>query len=443
MNHQNADPVTPTDWRTAAVDRTSGESLAEGGLEYRTVDGDAALGAWLQADTRGFLEGELSDERVGSALARMRRDRYTGVYDPTVPDADVPVATIRSWVCGVSMPGGSTVASCAISAVTVAPTHRRRGIARALLEGELRRAAAARLPLASLTVTESAIYGRYGFGSAADAVALEIDPKRARWTGPTAPGRVDFVGRERAESVIRDVHERTRAQSPGDIDLPEFYEKRYSGTLPHDENGTKVRCVQYTDADGVVRGVSSYTVTPHETDFTLHTVDVKILLAESDDAYAALWRYFLELDLTGKVRAWLRAADEPVLWMISDRRAAEVSITDHHYLRVLDVPAVLSSRAYASAGVISLSVTDPLGLAGGRFLLTIDAEGVGRIEQEPETVPDSAVALEVSVTDLASLLLGGVTVLTLARAGRVRTSDRVAATRMLAWHEAPKLGIWY
>ena len=54
----------------------------------------------------------------------------------------------------------------AISMVTVAATHRRRGIARGLLEGELRAAASAGVPMAGLTVTEATIYGRYGFGPA-------------------------------------------------------------------------------------------------------------------------------------------------------------------------------------------------------------------------------------------------------------------------------------
>ena len=76
---------------------------------------------------------------------------------------DAPVATIASWIGELTVPGGRGIPSCAISAVTVAPTHRRRGIARAMLEGELGAALDAGAPIAMLTVSESTLYGRYGF----------------------------------------------------------------------------------------------------------------------------------------------------------------------------------------------------------------------------------------------------------------------------------------
>ena len=52
-----------------------------------------------------------------------------------------------------------------------------------------------------------------------------------------------------------------------------------------------------------MRGVALYSVRENEKDFTKSTVTVSYLLAETDDAYAALWRFFVELDLVGEVRA--------------------------------------------------------------------------------------------------------------------------------------------
>ena len=117
----------------------------------------------------------------------------TGIFDPAAPMPAAPVATIASWIGELTVPGGRGIPSCAISAVTVAPTHRRRGIARAMLEGELRTAAAAGIPLAMLTVSESQLYGRYGFAPAAASASWHIDVKRAVWIGPRPGGRVDFV----------------------------------------------------------------------------------------------------------------------------------------------------------------------------------------------------------------------------------------------------------
>ncbi|MGO8609645.1 GNAT family N-acetyltransferase, partial [Rhizobium johnstonii] len=77
----------------------------------------------------------------------------------------------------MSLPG-ATVPACAISSVTVAPTHRRRGLLRQLMAGELRTAASVGFPLAALTVSESSIYGRFGFGAAVAAAEWEIDVRR-------------------------------------------------------------------------------------------------------------------------------------------------------------------------------------------------------------------------------------------------------------------------
>ncbi|MFP3813618.1 GNAT family N-acetyltransferase, partial [Bacillus sp. SIMBA_005] len=82
------------------------------------------------------------------------------------PASAFPVATTNAWVTPLTIPGGGELDMWAISMVTVAATHRRRGIARSLLEGELRAAVSAGVPMAGLTVSEATIYGRYGFGSA-------------------------------------------------------------------------------------------------------------------------------------------------------------------------------------------------------------------------------------------------------------------------------------
>src|SRR5690606_17568685 len=98
-----------------------------------------------------------------------------------------------------------------------APTHRRRGIARQLLEAELRTASGLGLPLAMLTVSEATIYGRYGFGPAAMAADWRIDTARVRWTGPASPGRLELIGAEEAIALVEPLWGRVRLLSPGQI----------------------------------------------------------------------------------------------------------------------------------------------------------------------------------------------------------------------------------
>ena len=433
-------------FRAGAVDEESRARLAANGLDYRrvAVEGDEYPG-WLQSVARGFQEGERSDEQIQASRERSGYRRLTGVYDRRAPVPDAPVATIASWLGELTVPGGATIPSCAISAVTVAPTHRRRGIARAMLEGELRVTHAAGVPVAMLTVSESTLYGRYGFAPAAASASWRIETKRAAWIGPRPEGRVDVIPRTRLRELLPELHERTRRRVAGEIDAAGSFWDRFAGTWPGTEKAGDKRAVQYTDADGEVRGAAVYAVRENHDDFTKATVDIHYLLAETDDAYAALWRFLLELDLVAEVHAGELSVDEPLRWMIADQRAAKVTVRDHQYVRVIDVVAALEMRRYAASGKLVLDVADPLGLSTGRCLLETDAEGRGRVTRlaADAPAPDGAVEAALGIEELSAAYLGGVSLATLAAAGRVRSTDAVKAAQLLSWHTAPRLSFWY
>lgn len=445
-------PVRPdADPRAAAwlvAPRAAGvrDALAERGLEARVLaprdDADAdAYAAWLQAASRGFLDAERTPEQISAARERAGRRRITGVYDPSGPMPDVPVATIGSWIAPLTLPGGAEIPSCAISAVTVAPTHRRRGIARTLLEGELREAVAADVPIASLTVSESTIYGRFGFAPAAPSAAWRLDTTRASWIGPVPAGRLDYIPRTAARELLPELHERVRGRIAGEIPVPDAVWDSMAGTRPDAKDPGSVRAVRHQDETGAAQGVALYTVKENHDDFARSSASIVYLIAATDDAYAALWRFFVELDLVGEVRAGELAVDEPLLWMISDQRAATITLGDHHYLRVLDVAAVLEARRYAHAAVIAIELDDPLGLSGGGYVLAVSEDGSASVTMGERH--RDAVALALGVEELSAIVLGGVSVATLAAAGRVRCSDVAVASRVFGWHVQPRLSFWY
>lgn len=419
------------------------DDLAGRGLVVRRVD-DALrteTDPWLEAVSRGFLGGERTDVQRDAFFAHTAYRRKIGVFDETAPQPDVPVATFASWAAELTLPGG-TVAACAISSVTVAPTHRRRGILRSVMTGELRTAVERGLPVAILTVSESTIYGRFGFAPAALAAQWTIDARRARWVGPDAPGRIDFVTRAQGREIAAALHERVRAQTPGEIDMPGGHSDRFFGTRADVEKAEELRVVQYRSATGDVDGVALYKVTENEHDFAASTVDVLLLVAATDEAYAGLWRFLLTMDLIATVRAGELSVDEPLWWMIADQRAATVTVRDHHYTRILDVPAALSARTYDVADTVVLDVADPLGIASGVFLLTTDADGTAAVELVDEP-PVGVPTVTLGVAELSALLLGGVSPVTLARAGRLVADDAPALARLFASTVPPRLSFWY
>ncbi|KAA9111180.1 GNAT family N-acetyltransferase [Microbacterium rhizomatis] len=432
--------MAPLDAQTVPLDPGAGGVLAAAGLRYRTVDiATSDFVPFIKAANRGFLGEEPNDEQIEGSRERLAGRRLTGIFDATSAEPATPIATVDSWVTDLSLPGRRTIPMWAISGVTVSPTHRRKGVARAMLEGELRAAAGAGIALAGLTVTEATIYGRFGFAPAVSAADWVIDTRRARWVGPAAPGRVHAVDRERLRSELASVHDRARLARPGDVPGWTGLWRRIAGLAPGNDD-RKVRGVIYVDESGATRGAMAYTIGEEPADFTRHDLAIAMLVTESEDAYRSLWRFALEHDLVSTVRAPLRSVDEPLRWMIEDQRAATVTVSDHGWLRILDVPAVLTARAYSAPLSLALGITDDLGFAHGVWHLDVDDDGHGTAEPI-DAVPD----LTMTVRELGSVLLGGVRPATLRAAGRMQGSaDAVTALdRSFASVDTPYLSIWY
>ncbi|VXB10456.1 Uncharacterized N-acetyltransferase MIC8M_v1_100281 [Microbacterium sp. 8M] len=434
-----------SDARTVPADPRSQERLSLSGLDYRVVDmtdPDAAR-AFARADARGFLDSEPRDENIALMREMMLERRNIGVFTADADADALPVATVSSWVTPMTVPGpaGAHLPLWAISAVTVAATHRRRGIARNLLEGELRAAADAGVPIAGLTATEATIYGRYGFGAAIPVARLQIDARRAR--GIALPdgdaATLEYLEPDALMAALEEVHERTRRTRVGDIPGWPLRWRRMAGLVPGDEKARAVRGVRAVDAGGGTRGVLAYTLDEVRDEFGADLL-VRHLDAETPEALRALWAFAVNHDLIRTVHADLRPVDDPLPWLVADQRAVQTVVHDHGWLRILDVPAVLQSREYRAPLDVVLRVTDPLGLADGSWRLRIAADGTATAAATTED-PD----VELGVDALSSLCLGGVSATTLRAAGRLAATARTAEQIENAFSlpTAPALSIWY
>ncbi|NUU06074.1 GNAT family N-acetyltransferase [Leifsonia sp. C5G2] len=427
------------DYLTAPLDETSRAALAATGLRYAVLDNDdaAALEGWIRADFRGFHGKRPSAEVLEEARGSFAGRRNTGVYDDEGATSD-PVGTVNTWPAPLTVPGGARVDSWAISSVTVAPTHRRRGIATALLGGELRTAHALGLPLAILTVSESVIYGRWGFGPATWATAWSVDTKRVRWAGGETPGRLSFAEPAEYEETGARVLDRVMASRAGEIGLEPYLAKRLIGPMKGDPDADKLRLVRYDSAEGEPEGFVTYVLKDDpEDDFTRHTVVVNHLAAATPEALRALWRFLIELDLVAEVKVWTRGVDEPYQSLVNDIRGARVTeLQDHLWVRILDVPAALQARTYEQDGSLVIDVADDLGLAGGRFRLTVRD---GRAEVE---ATEDAADVSLPVAALGSAYLGHDVVRGLALAGRIQ-GDAEALDRLFRTAVPPRLSTWF
>ncbi len=423
---------------TQPIDQQSARALADAGLRLSLVDtaDQAAFDQWLLADFRGFLGGRNDADALAEAREYLRDNRTTAVYDDAIPAAASPVGTVNSWVAPLTVPGGAAVDSWAISSVTVAPTHRRRGVASALLGAELRTAQALGVPLAILTVSESVIYGRWGFGPATWATEWRVDTKRVRWAGPATTGRLSFIEPEEYRETGRAVLATIMAGRAGEIAMTRHLADRLIGPHKGNPDASKYRLVRYDSPTGEPEGFVSYVVKDSD-DFVRHTVEVNYLAAATDEALTALWRYLLELDLVAEVHIDTRGIDEPIRFLVSDIRGARVvGEQDHLWVRILDLPAALSARRYERDGDLVLEVADDLGFADGRYRMRVSG-GVASVET---TTAEPDVTLPVS--SLGAVYLGHDTARHLALAGKL-SGDADALDRIFRTAVPPRLSTWF
>jgi len=108
----------------------------------------------------GIAFGNTSDEDF-AWFSSLEVDRTLGVFDD-----DAIVATAAAFSFELTVPGHALVPTAGVTMVGVHPTHRRRGLLVRMMEEQLADVVERSEPLAVLTASESAIYGRFGYGLA-------------------------------------------------------------------------------------------------------------------------------------------------------------------------------------------------------------------------------------------------------------------------------------
>lgn len=431
--------MTATNQTAVPVDTRSEQRLSDSGLQYRIVDmDDPADGeAFLRADARGFLDEDPTDAQLAQMRDTMRLRRNIGVFDTAA--GSWPVATVNSWVTPLTLPGGE-IDMWAISSVTVAGTHRRRGIARNLIEGELRAAADAGVPVAGLTASEATIYGRYGFGAAVPVMRFAIDTMRAGWAGASpVDGRIVYTDKPTLAADLERLHEASRTTRSGQLPGWRGRWLRMAGLAEGDKDAAAVRGVRFTDRDGVVQGAMAYTLAELPGVFRSE-MRIRCIVTTSHEALRAIWQFVVQHDLVTSARIDLRPIDDPLPWLVADQRAVKAEVHDHGWLRVLDVAAALTARTYSAPLDLVLRIEDPLDVTGGDWRVTIDDSGRCRVAATSDT-PD----VTLGVVELSAIYAGGVPAAQLAAAGRIQGDvDAVSAlSRAFLTTPSPFLGIWY
>ncbi|MFF1381372.1 GNAT family N-acetyltransferase [Streptomyces sp. NPDC058308] len=366
----------------------------------------------------GVAESE-DEQELWRALAEY--DRSIGVWD-----GKACVGSAGAFSFRLSVPGGALVDAAGVTMVGVAATHRRRGILTSMMRRQLDDVRAWGEPLAVLTASEPVIYGRFGYGAGTQQMRAGIDTTRVRLSVPV--GTDDVLVRYAEPADVHEACEALYARRvtgrPGMLARRPGWERLVLLDPKENRDGASpLQCV-VAERAGELVGYVRFAVKP-EWDSQGPKGEVRLRDIEALDpaAYAALWRFLFGIDLTSSVLARNRPVDDPLLQLVSDVRRCDLKVADALYVRLVDVGAALEARTYQTPLDVVFEVEDAFcPWNEGRWRLTGDTKGASC-----ERTADAA-DLALSIRELGSAYLGGVSLTSLAGAGRVRELRQGALT---------------
>ncbi|MGO9195816.1 MAG: GNAT family N-acetyltransferase [Acidimicrobiales bacterium] len=404
------------------MDEVKAGTVTEDELDATLDNDELAFGNRMPAHERAAIKNaSIVDRVVGSR------------------DGDDLVGVAVSVPALMTLPGLVSEPVAAVVGVAVRPTHRRQGRLRSMMRYQLDDLRERGHHLAVLTSSESSIYQRFGYGPATIACGYALDKRDLRVVEAPedlSAGRVRFVGRDYAGRQFPEVFAAYQATRAGEVSrLAPGWAVIFGRAAEEDQRDRFF--VEY-EQDGAVLGYAAYRIVVDASGFRKRSVQVVELCARTPASYVALWSFLVDIDLVPTLEAHGRPVDEPIRWALSDyRRMSTLWTCEHTYVRLIDVGRALEARRYHDAGDLTIAVVDPFCPDNsGTYRLSIaDPDGAATVEQTSAR-PD----LELDVSMLASIYLGGLQPSALAETGLITAVSEGAlarADRLFVGHRPP------
>lgn len=409
-------------------------------IEIRPITEDE-LELYMEVCQRGFggkpEEGEaerirevIGLDRVHAAFDGSRMVATDAAYSLrlTVPGTD------RAPADGIEPPDPPGVPSAALTRVTVAATHRRRGVLTGLIAAHFADAIRHGEPLSILWASELPIYGRFGYGPATDAHRVTYDARRVGLRAPDEPDDVDYAEDDEARAILPALRERERLTRPGHFhrDAVWWQHRNFADHEFWRDGASPLRRV-VARRGGEPVGYATFRQAPKWDDHDLPEGSIKVVEVDAVDLRArhTLWWFLSNIDLHPMVAFWSLPLDSELPWLVDNQRAVIRHLTDGLQVRVLDVAAALEGRRWAEPGVLTFEVEDrhhPA--ASGCYRLEVGEDGAARVDRT-----DDRPELRLHPAALGGLYLGSRSTEALRVAGWLDgdVGARARADRLFAW----------
>lgn len=375
----------------------------------------------------------------GAKLEGVARDRLLEVLQLertyAAFEGEDLVGTSGAFTFELMIPGAS-ISMAGLTLVTVRPTHRRRGVLRAMMARHNEDMSERGEAISGLWSSESSIYPRFGYGVAAESYVLETDTRHLQFMDELGGDEIRLIEAEEALSRLAPIYASYASARPGMYARNSAWwqwRSLYDGSERRGgASSMRIAVAQRGDEDvGYVLYRQTFAM---ERGIMGGSVQIVELLGLDQQAEASLWKFACHLDLYPKLSCWNMPVDTALPWLVRDRRQVHRSRTDTLWLHLLDIPAALQARQYEADEKFSFALgTDESMSELSTWELV--AEGGTGVCRSYEGEPD----LRLSRQSLSSLYLGAFRASELAAVGRVHgAADAIArADRVLGTHKPP------
>jgi predicted acetyltransferase len=328
---------------------------------------------------------------------------------------------------------GAVVPTAGVTVVGTFPTHRRRGVLRAMMRAQLDDVHERGEPLALLWASEETIYGRFGYGMASQCAEISIPKQHSAFARPLErQGALRIVDAEEALTLFPRVWNAVRQKTPGMLGRTRNWWEFRILIEPSQGGQDPPKRMVVLEKDGRPEGYAIYRHKP-KWDEGIADSELQVVEAIALDGRptAEIWRYLLDIDWAARTTASLLPVDHPLWWLLATPRTMRPRIGDGLWVRLVDIGEALSARAYAADGAVVLDVIDEFCPWNA---------GTWRVSDGRAKRTTASPQLRLDVSTLGSAYLGAFTFSGLVRGGRVEELRRGAAARadaMFAAERAP------
>ena len=379
------------------------------------------LGLFLRTCTAAF-GGAIDDDEVA---------RLSPVFDTerlflACEDDDV-VGTAGTLAFRLSVPGGE-VDCGGVTMVGVLPGHRRRGHLQRLMERVLEDGHERGEALSVVWSTGGDLYGRFGYGLGAFVARIDAARERVELASePTAGAQVRLVELDEALDALPAIYEDVRSTTSGLASRSEAWWRSWRLAGPPGTSPAAPPMFRaLLEVDGRPEAYALYRVHGSwEGGVSTARLDVLEAMAATPRGMTEIWRFLLSLDLVGQVRALHLPVDHPLTLLVREPSHLRLMLTDGLWVRPVDAGAALAARSFAGEGEAVLELADErCPWNQGRRRIRASPAGA---TLEPTRAPAD---VRLSVAELGSVYLGGMTFERLLRAGRIEEVRAGAVKRL-------------